>query len=541
MRDRVATATSILRTEEHPWLPEGHAPFAGKYTVERILGQGGMGVVFEARHIRLGQRVAIKVLGSALREFPELVQRFEREARACGSLSSAHTVRVFDIDATEDGTPFIVMELLAGRDLGQIIESDGPQPVSRSVRWVIEACDAIAEAHRLGIIHRDLKPSNLFLTTIEGRSLVKVLDFGIAKRVAATEASITQAVCPLGTPQYMSPEQVRCAKNVDVRTDVWSLGVTLYELVTGLTPFPHESSSACIAAIAADPVPDPRTLRPDLPDAFVDVLLRALQKDARNRYQTIEELVSAIAPFANVDEDEETVSAVRRAISSIPSALARDARATLDELASAQGEAALAAPLGNFFAPIASGPSYEVRTFEARAPQDSRSDRTVPPAITPVQTPGKRRRFTSAIAFASAAALGLAGVFLTTQLGATPDAATNALRAPTSLAAPAAAPGSDVVSAAVATPVAPEVATPVAPEEEGPAVGAVVPAQVVLARPTPTPVVPRPLVARQLVSALAAPTADGKPPVAGVTRAKAEKAQAAASRGVHGGLSSPGF
>ncbi|MBX3191687.1 MAG: serine/threonine protein kinase [Labilithrix sp.] len=261
-----------------------------------------MGVVFEGRHLRLGHRVAIKVLGPALREHPELVTRFEREARAAGALSSAHAVKVFDIDVTADGTPFIVMELLDGHDLASVIDREGPQPVARAVRWILEACEAIAEAHRLGIVHRDLKPSNLFLAELDDRSIVKVLDFGVAKRVAGGEASITQAVAPLGTPQYMSPEQVRCAKYVDKRSDVWSLGVTLYELVTGQTPFGHEEASACIASIAADPVPDPRALRPDLPDAFVTVLMGALAKNVSERYPSVDALVAALAPFAAVSE-----------------------------------------------------------------------------------------------------------------------------------------------------------------------------------------------------------------------------------------------
>ncbi len=284
------------------------APFAGKYVVERILGRGGMGTVFEAKHVRLGHRVAIKVLGSELRDYPELVMRFEREARAAGALSSRHVVRVFDIDMTEDATPFIVMELLVGEDLADVVERDGAQPVGRAVRWVLEACDAIAEAHRLGIIHRDIKPSNLFLSD-EG---VKVLDFGIAKRIASKEAAITQAVAPLGTPQYMSPEQVRCAKDVDTRTDIWSVGVTLFELLTGRTPFAQESSSACIASIAADPVPDPRSFRPDLPSELVDVLMRALEKDRTRRYGSITELAVALAPFAERDVDEHPASAVCR-------------------------------------------------------------------------------------------------------------------------------------------------------------------------------------------------------------------------------------
>jgi eukaryotic-like serine/threonine-protein kinase len=256
-----------------------------------------MGTVFEATHTRLGHRVAIKVLGEECREHPQLVQRFEREARAAGSLTSDHAVKVFDIDQTDDGTPFIVMELLHGRDLAQMIERGGPQPIGTAVRWIIEACSAIAEAHALGIVHRDLKPSNLFLCADTG--LIKVLDFGIAKRVASKEASITQGVAPLGTPQYMSPEQIRCAKDVDVRSDIWSLGVTLYELVCGRTPFNYEIPQACIAAIVADPIPDPRGFRPDLDAELTAIIMRALEKDQEARFASVEELVAALTPFAD--------------------------------------------------------------------------------------------------------------------------------------------------------------------------------------------------------------------------------------------------
>ena len=281
--------------------PLAGRPFAKKYVVERVLGTGGMGTVFEARHARLGSRVAIKVLGASLCEYPELVTRFEREARAAGALSSPHAVKVIDIDVDEASTPYIVMELLAGNDLARILDRDGPQPVDRSVRWLLEACHALAEAHELGIVHRDIKPSNLFLANVAGRSMVKLLDFGIAKLATQKDASIT-AAAPLGTPQYMSPEQVRCAKDVDARTDIWSLGVSLYELVTGEPPYPHECPSACIAAIAADPVPDPRTTRPDLPEAFVAVLMKALDKNPEARWQSVRELVDALAPFAGDDD-----------------------------------------------------------------------------------------------------------------------------------------------------------------------------------------------------------------------------------------------
>lgn len=287
---RDVPASALKRADQNP-------PFADKYAVERVLGCGGMGTVFEARHLRLGHRVAIKVLGEELRVHPELVKRFEREARTAGALSSPHAVRVFDIDQTDDGTPFMVMELLRGRDLANLVEQNGAQPIGASVRWLIEASDAIAEAHRLGIVHRDIKPSNLFLCT--DTNSIKVLDFGIAKRPRAKEAVITLGVTPLGTPQYMSPEQIRCAKDVDARTDIWSLGVTLYELVCGRPPFNHEIAQACIAAIVADPVPHPREFIPDLPEQLASVIMRALSKDRERRFQSVADLVVALAPFSD--------------------------------------------------------------------------------------------------------------------------------------------------------------------------------------------------------------------------------------------------
>ncbi|MDB5217546.1 MAG: hypothetical protein JWO86_5473 [Myxococcaceae bacterium] len=524
-----SSVSAIVQSEEHPWLPASHAPFAGKYTVERILGQGGMGVVFEARHIRLGQRVAIKVLGSALREYPELVERFEREARAAGSLTSAHAVRIFDIDATEDGTPFIVMELLAGRDLSTIVERDGPQPVSRAVRWLIEACDAIAEAHRLGIIHRDLKPSNLFLTDIEGRQLVKVLDFGIAKRVSTQEAQITQAVAPLGTPQYMSPEQVRCAKDVDSRTDVWSLGVTLYEMICGQTPFAHESASACIAAIAADPVPDPRTYRPDLSKSFANVLLKALAKNANDRYQTVGELVTALAPFSLEDDegDEALVSAVRRAYVLAQNPVTARDQATLDAVEHA------AAMLGAEPSSALLSPSPAPVSVDWRGRFESRSDRTVPPVISLASIAPKRHKMRSTIAMASAAVLGLAALVLTPHWGSSDDA-------PARSAAVHVAPSpvvelpSTAGHVAVAAPVeaAAVLAPPTTAIDAAPAAMPVAPAPMPLAAPVARVAVA--MGSSALDAKHFAPAHKGEKPVLAAAAAPARS-------GVHGGLSNPGF
>jgi len=408
---------------------EENPPFTGKYTVERVLGRGGMGTVFEARHSRLGHRVAIKVLGEELRLYPELVKRFEREARAAGALSSPHAVRVFDIDQTDDGTPFMVMELLHGRDLAHLVEHNGPQPIGASVRWVIEASDAIAEAHRLGIIHRDIKPSNLFLCGDTG--CIKVLDFGIAKRVAAKEAAITLGVAPLGTPQYMSPEQVRCAKDVDARTDIWSLGVTLYELVCGRPPFNHDVPQACIAAIAADPVPDPREFRPDLPEELASVIMRALAKDPDERFESVDDLVIALAPFADRAAAAEEGS--WRVISTARRTVAKD-HTTLD------GEELV----------------LDLDPQSRKAAKERLAEETVPPTVSQNTRTSAAKRVRSSLALASAAVLGLVALVATPRcVGDRADAsATKNVTTPSQV--------TDAVARASALPVVPKAAPAVA-------------------------------------------------------------------------------
>jgi eukaryotic-like serine/threonine-protein kinase len=270
-----------------------------KYEVVRLIGQGGMSLVYEARHRRLSHSVALKMLYRAGPPLPEMAVRFEREAQAAVRLRGRHVARIHDVDTIE-GTPFIVMEYLRGRDLAKELELRGTIPAGEAVAYVMQACAAMAEAHALGIIHRDLKPANLFLTDMGVGRLVKVLDFGISKTESHDESDVTSTQSSFGTPCYMSPEQVRSAKHVDGRSDIWSLGVILYEMLSGEPPYGGETASATIAAIAAD-TPEPlEALCPELPEGLTAAVMRCLARDPRERFATVEAFAAAIAPF--VDE-----------------------------------------------------------------------------------------------------------------------------------------------------------------------------------------------------------------------------------------------
>ena len=270
----------------------------GKYVVKRFIAEGGMATVFEAQHQKLDQRVAIKLLNRNLAQKPDIVQRFEREARAAARLVSPHVVRVIDVDTSDDGRPYIVMEFLEGRDLEEEIRHRAPMPVGDAVAYILEAASAVSLAHRMGIVHRDIKPANIFIANERPQKVVKVLDFGISKVDSPTEISATSTQTMLGTPLYMSPEQVRSARDVDGRTDIWSLGVCLYECLTGQLPFMAEEASAVIAAIVADPIAPIKQLRPDLPDALAAAVMKALEKDRNNRYKLVDEFSNALLAFA---------------------------------------------------------------------------------------------------------------------------------------------------------------------------------------------------------------------------------------------------
>jgi len=281
---------------------------ADKYRVESIVGSGGMGLVVAARHLQLGQQVAIKLLrlrGLDPERQVEARARFVREGQAAAALSSDHVVRIHDVGTLDSGEPFLVMELLRGDDLAKIIDRQGPAAVPVAVDYVLQACDAVAEAHAAGIVHRDLKPSNLFVSArSDGGVNVKVLDFGISKAAAgsqnAFDGNLTETRSIVGSPYYMSPEQVRDAKRVDARSDIWSLGTILYELLAGDTPFDASTFPGICAAIAAD---TPRSLgevRPGIPAALDEVVAKCLRKNPDERFQTVGELVAALAPFSAV-------------------------------------------------------------------------------------------------------------------------------------------------------------------------------------------------------------------------------------------------
>jgi serine/threonine-protein kinase len=275
---------------------------AGKYRIDSILGAGGMGVVVAAEHVQLRQRVAIKFLLPDAVSGTAAVARFMREAQAAARIQSEHVARVLDVGTLGDSVPYIVLEFLEGRDLAQVLAKHGPLQLEDAVGYVLQACEGVAEAHAAGIVHRDLKPSNLFVCDRGGgRNLVKVLDFGVSKSLPGSgpdgQLDLTKTHAALGSPLYMSPEQMSSAKHVDVRTDIWSLGVTLFELLCGAPPFDAESITELVSKVLRDEPFPIQERRPDLPPEFRAALARALEKDRSHRYQSIAELAAAIAPF----------------------------------------------------------------------------------------------------------------------------------------------------------------------------------------------------------------------------------------------------
>jgi serine/threonine protein kinase len=276
----------------------------GKYRIVKTLGVGGMGSVYEAEHELIGKRVALKCLHPEYSRDRDLVERFKREARAATAIGNEHIVDVTDMGDLPDGAPFLVMEMLKGQALADLMDKEGVLPIGRSVKIVRQICFALAAAHEKGIVHRDMKPENVFLATrSESGDFVKVLDFGISKmhEHGKTDRGLTRTGIAMGTPSYMSPEQAQGAKDVDLRTDIWAVGVMLYEMLTLRRPFEADSYPMMLMAIVGrDPEPV-RVHRKDVPEALERAILKTLVKPVGLRTQTMRELADDLLPFVGID------------------------------------------------------------------------------------------------------------------------------------------------------------------------------------------------------------------------------------------------
>jgi serine/threonine protein kinase len=283
-----------------PPIPIGEL-VANKYRVEKVLGQGGMGVVVAAMHEQLRQRVAIKMLLPEAKASPNAMARFLREARAAATIRGEHVARVLDVGELEGGAPYIVMEHLEGRDLAAILAESGRLPPDEAVGYLLQACEAIAEAHAAGIVHRDLKPSNVFLTRgPDGTPLVKVLDFGISKALLAApgEGTLTTTSSFVGSPIYAPPEQLVASHEVDARADIWALGTILFESLAGRTPYVGDSMMHVASRIFHEPPAPLGELRPELDPGLVRAVMRCLEKKPDDRFGDVKALAEALAPFA---------------------------------------------------------------------------------------------------------------------------------------------------------------------------------------------------------------------------------------------------
>jgi serine/threonine protein kinase len=289
-----------------PQPPPVRGIVAGKYEIVRLIGRGGMGSVWEGRHASLGTRVAIKFIDQEYVGSREAQSRFATEARAAATIQSKHAIQIFDHGVTEDGRPYIVMELLLGEPLDKRIERLGRISLQETARVLGQVARALQRAHEAGIIHRDLKPENIFLVRSpdDDDEIAKVLDFGIAKikgppsDLGLTSSTKTGAV--LGTPYYMSPEQARGLRSIDHRSDLWSLGVIAYKCITGVLPFDGESVGDLLVKICTAPPPIPSLTLPGLPKAFDAWFLRVLEREPAQRYASASELGEALSYAAGI-------------------------------------------------------------------------------------------------------------------------------------------------------------------------------------------------------------------------------------------------
>lgn len=368
--------------------PPPGSVIAGKYRVERVLGSGGMAVVVEAMHLILGQRVAIKILRADAAQAPSVIERFRQEAQIAAQLPGDHVVRVTDIGQTDSGEPFIVMELMIGRDLEAEILARGCLPMEEAVDMILQACEGVAEAHAVGLVHRDLKPGNLFvLRRRDGSPQVKVLDFGISKLTRREDnVALTQATDNFGTPLYMSPEQIQSVKNVDARTDQHALAAILYTLLAGCPPWSAPTVTALSVLIATQPPPSLRGLRPDVPSRLEQILARALAKQPTERFADLAAFAYALVPFGSAGA-QASVRRISSALASAAPPVGFDPRAS--ETGYAMGGAPQALPSSPGASPDRPGHSSSGLHAIPRG-ISSNPGVPAPPAITPPLFVGPR-------------------------------------------------------------------------------------------------------------------------------------------------------
>jgi serine/threonine-protein kinase len=385
--------------DEDAGLPKPGDLIAGKFRIERMIGRGGMGAVFSAQHEMLGQRVAIKMLLASVASNREVVARFLNEARLAARIEGEHVARVTDVGTLDDGRPYMIIEYLEGSDLGQVLEAGGPLPVREAVDYVLQALEALAQAHAQGMVHRDFKPSNLFLARrSDGTTLVKVLDFGIAKAAQplALEAnqSLTKSNSMLGSPQYMAPEQLRNAKNVDAQTDIWAVGLTLYELLSGAPPFAGATFGELFVAIIEQ---SPRPLgevRADVDSDLEAIVARCLQREPKERFATVAELAQALSRHGS----SRAAYSVERIHSVLPPAIVAGSSSSM--------------PPGreSFVVKVAGHEPVEVGALTSIAPPPP-AEATAPPFSSSQSfAPSRNHRSTVVAGAVLAAALGAAGL-----------------------------------------------------------------------------------------------------------------------------------
>jgi eukaryotic-like serine/threonine-protein kinase len=272
---------------------------ADRYRVGPVIGAGGMGIVYKARHIPLGTWVALKVIRPDIAQNSSLWRRFAREARALGALHNKHVVRVHDSGTLPSGLRYMVMELLQGTDLRRLLAEHGAMTPAQAVDYVLQVCSALGDAHRLHIIHRDIKPENIFLATIRAcEPTIKLLDFGVA-RFQDDAGQLTVPGRGVGSPRYLSPEQLQNPNAVDQRSDIWGVGLLLYELMTGWSPFEGMNTAQICLAICQGPIPPIESLRRDLPSELSAIIRRCLEVDPAARFQSADDLVAALEPFSS--------------------------------------------------------------------------------------------------------------------------------------------------------------------------------------------------------------------------------------------------